>query len=199
MRDLIDELRALQQEGVWGSVKKAAGKVADVADTAVSSVPVVGDVYNAGIGAYKAGKAAYHAGKGLGQWATGKKKAASSSFDKAKSAGIDAVGRGVMAVASTVGAGGAAKIAGRSLVKPLVKTAISSGVKAAGKAAVDANKASPSLPPKKKKPAVPAPASESTEFLSPSALLEFRALTGMPPIVKEPKKQVEEGGSKDAV
>lgn len=194
MRDLIDELRALQQEGVWGGIKKAAKTAADVADTAVSSIPVVGDVYNAGIGAYHAGKAAYNAGKGVGQWATGQKKAAASSFKKAKSSGIDAVGRGVMAAASTIGAGGAAKIAGRSIVKPLVKTAISAGVKTAGKAAVDASNA----PPKKKKPAV-APASESTEFLSPSALLEFRALAGMPPLAKEPKKQVEEGGSKDAV
>src|SRR3954470_3049764 len=102
MRELISELRTLQtqREGVWGTVK-------DVADTAISSIPVAGDVYNGAIGAYKAGKAAYHAGKGVAQWATGNKKGATSSFKKAKNAGVDALGRGAMAAASTVGAGGA--------------------------------------------------------------------------------------------
>lgn len=205
MRELIGELRALQakQESVWGTVK-------DVADTAVSSIPVAGDVYNGAIGAYKAGKAAYHASKGVAQWATGNKKGATSSFKKAKSAGVDALGRGAMAAASSVGAGGAAKIAGRSILKPLVKTALSAGVKTAAKAAIDANHTTPSIPPKKKKSAGTSAASgaippsppkpiEGVSFPSVLALVEFRVMAGMS-ITKKHQQQLEaeEAGS-DAV
>jgi len=207
MRALIAELRAqlvqlapepttpVEQEGIWKGIKKVASKVADVADTAVSSVPVVGDVYNAGIGAYKANKAVYQGAKALGQWATGNKKAAASSLQKAKSAGADAVGRGVMAVASTVGAGGAAKLAGRALVKP----AITAAVKTAGQAVVNRPTSSPSasaapkppmVPSVKKKKPVAAAASESVLFPSTRALVEFRSLVGLP-ITKEHQTQLE--------
>jgi len=222
MHALLRELQASmnpttleKQEGVWGTIKKAVGTAADVADTAVSSIPVVGTAYDAGVGAYKAGKAQYHAGRAFGKWATGDKKGAAVQAKKAAGAGVDALGRaaGVAASFAAPGAGGAAaSLATKAVAKPLVKAAVSGAVKtgvkslakvgttAAHKAlnkkpgekpAVPAVKPTVPLVPKKNKPVLGAPsASESVLFQSVRALVEFRSLVGLP-VTQEQRQQLE--------
>lgn len=218
MHVLLRELQASmnqttpeKQEGVWGTIKKAAGTAADVADTAVSAIPIVGTAYDAGVGAYKAGKAAYHGTKALGKWATGDKKGAAVQAKKAAGAGVDAVGRaaGVAASFAAPGAGGAAaSLATKAVAKPLIKTAVSSAVKTGVKSlakvgttaahtalnkkpAVPAAKPTVPLVKKKSKPVLGAPsASESVLFQSMRALVEFRSLAGLP-ITLEHRKQLE--------
>ena len=202
MRALLRELQAtltqttrtpmtsLEQESVWGGLKKAAKTAADVADTAVSAVPVVGTAYDAGVGAYKAGKAAYHGGKALRKWATGDKKGAAVQAKKAAGAGVDALGRaagvGASFVAPGVG-GAAASTATKLLAKPVIKGLAKVGTTAAHKAL--ATKPAPLV--KKKKPVLGAPsASESVLFQSVRALVEFRSLVGLP-ITLEHQQQLE--------
>lgn len=216
MRPLIAELRAqlkqsisepsapVKQEGIWKGIKKAASKVADVADTAVSAIPVVGTAYDAGVGAYKAAKTIQHGTKALGQWATGNKKGAAASLQKAKESGIDTLGRAAGVGASMVapGAGGAAaSLATKAVLKPLVKTAVSTAVKTgvkgiakAGTTAAHKAIAKPTAPPvkpsigpvvNKKKPPVAggapiATTGESITFQSNRALVEFRSMAGLP-------------------
>lgn len=227
MRPLIAELRAqlkqsisepsapVKQEGIWKGIKKAASKVADVADTAVSAIPVVGTAYDAGVGAYKAAKTIQHGTKALGQWATGNKKGAAASLQKAKESGIDTLGRAAGVGASMVapGAGGAAaSLATKAVLKPLVKTAVSTavktGVKGIAKAGTTAahnaikkpaaSAVKPAVPPAakpvtplvKKKPPMAATASESILFPSARALVEFRSMAGLP-ITKEHQARLE--------
>lgn len=190
---LSRELQAVQQEGIWKGIKKAAGTVADVADTAVSAIPVVGTAYNAGIGAYKAQKAVSSGAKALGQWATGKKKEAAKSWKQAKTAGVDAATRGAVAAADLApvpGAGALAKVgiaAGKAGVKQLAK----SGGEAA-KAAI--NKPKPAAPsplttPLVKKKPLPGTASENVALTTGCELTEFLRLAGAP----------KTSGKKDAV
>jgi hypothetical protein len=205
MRALIAELRAeltqavsapeapVSQEGVWKGIKKVASKVADVADTAVSAIPVVGTAYDAGVGVYKAAKTVQHGTKALGQWATGNKKGAAQSLQKAKSAGVDTLGRAAGAAAGFVapGVGGlAAKVIGKPIIKAAVGTAFKSGAKSIIKAGTTAAHTAidkPTAPPlvKKKKPPVVggapvATTGESVVFQSNRALVEFRSLAGLP-------------------
>jgi len=199
MRTLINELRVLQsqQEGIWKGIKKVAGTVADVADTAVSAVPVVGTAYNAALAAHKANKAIGSGIVGAAQWATGHKKAAASSFKQAKTAGVDALGRGAIAGASMIPGGGmVAKLVAKPLVKAVAKAGMAAGHKAINKPIA----AAPMVPPVKKKPVLAAPvAGESVLFPSTRALVEFRSLVGLP-ITKEHQTQLEaEDAALDAV
>jgi hypothetical protein len=198
------------QEGVWGGIKKAAGKVASVADTAVSAVPVVGTAYDAGVGLYKAGRTLQHGTTALRKWATGDKQGAAASAQKAKEAGVDTLGRaaGVGASVLAPGVGGAAaSLATKVAAKPLVKAAVSGAVKPVLKSAARAGtavaqnaikkkpKISPAVPPTP--PLVPAKQSESVLFQSVRALVEFRSLVGLP-ITQEHRAQLEAEESLDA-
>jgi hypothetical protein len=168
MRALINELRVLQskQEGIWKGIKKAA-------DTAVSAIPVVGGVYNAARAATGFNKAVGSGIVGAAQWATGHKKAAAGSFQKAKTAGVDAAGRGALAAISTVPGGGLAATAAKTAAKPLVRAGMDA-----------ANKVVATVPPVKKKKTVLPVTGESVLFPSTQALVEFRSLVGLPPVKK---------------
>jgi hypothetical protein len=193
LRALTAELKQLvepQQEGVWKSIKGAASKVGDVADTAVSAIPVVGTAYDATRGALSGAAALGHGAAALGKWATGNRKGAKASLKQAASSGADAAGRavGVGAGMLAPGVGGAAaSLATKAFAKPLIKTAVKSAFKAgakdlAKKGVYAAHKAL-------NKPPV-ATAGESIEFDSARSLVEFRTMAGLP-ITKAHQTQLE--------